>query len=260
MRPAPPPPGRPQLVPTALSRCDVEDAYARWAPVYDFVFAAVLRPGRRAAAAAINRLGGRVLDVGVGTGLELPMFAAGVEIVGIDLSEPMLRRAQARVAAGRLADVAGLAVMDAMKLGFGDAAFDAAVAPYVLTVVPDPESVLDEIARVVRPGGEIVLVNHIGAEGGLRARLEAWLGKRSATLGWRPEFPWAILGHWLARRPDVALIERRDLAPFGLFTLVRLLRTAGGVIAAARAAEPAAMAEAMAELMASPHPPPTSSA
>ena len=92
--------------------------------------------------------------------------------------------------------------MDATKLGFRDGTFDAAVAPYVLTVVPDPESVLDEIARVVRPGGEIVLVNHIGAERGLRAAIEAWLGKRSAALGWRPEFPWAILDRWLARSAD----------------------------------------------------------
>jgi len=222
MSAAQPPPGRQEVFPAALSKSDIEDAYARWAPVYDFAFAAVMRPGRTAAAAAINRLGGRVLDVGVGTGLELPMFDAGVRLVGIDLSEPMLRRAQARVATAGLDHVVSLAVMDAMKLGFRDGAFDAAIAPYVLTVVPDPESVLDEIARVVRPGGEIVLVNHIGAERGLRAMIEAWLGKRSAALGWRPEFPWAILDRWLARRPDITLLERRNLAPFGLFTLIRL--------------------------------------
>lgn len=224
MNAALPPPCRQEVYPAALSKSEIEDAYARWAPVYDVVFAAVMRPGRRAAAAAINRLGGRVLDVGVGTGLELPMFDAAVRLVGIDLSEPMLRRAQSRVIGNRLDHVGGLVVMDAMKLGFRDAAFDAAVAPYVLTVVPDPESVLDEIARVVRPGGEIVLVNHIGAERGLRATIEAWLGKRSAALGWRPEFPWAILDHWLGRRPDISLLERRDLAPFGLFTLIRLGR------------------------------------
>jgi phosphatidylethanolamine/phosphatidyl-N-methylethanolamine N-methyltransferase len=217
-----PPPRRQEVFPAALSKSDIEDAYARWAPVYDFVFAAVMRPGRKAAAAAINRVGGRVLDVGVGTGLELPMFDRGIWLVGIDLSAPMLRRAQSRVAAAGLDHVIGLAVMDAMKLGFRDGVFDAAVAPYVLTVVPDPESVLDEIARVVRPGGEIVLVNHIGAERGPRAAIEAWLGKRSATLGWRPEFPWAVIDRWLARRPDITLLERRTLAPFGLFTLVRL--------------------------------------
>lgn len=116
-------------------------------------------------------------------------------------------------------------VMDAGKLGFRNATFDAAVAPYVLTVVPDPEAVLDELVRVVRPGGEIVLVNHIAAGRGPGAMIEAWLGKRSKTLGWRPEFPWAILARWLARRPDITLLERRDLAPFGVFALVRLLCT-----------------------------------
>jgi phosphatidylethanolamine/phosphatidyl-N-methylethanolamine N-methyltransferase len=217
-----PSPGRREVFPAALGNSDIEDAYARWAPVYDLVFAAVMRPGRLAAAAAINRRGGRVLDVGVGTGLELPMFDAGVELVGIDLSEPMLRRAQSRVATAGLGQVSGLMVMDAMKLGFRDGAFDAAVAPYVLTVVPDPERVLDEIVRVVRPGGEIVIVNHIGAERGPCAVIEAWLGRRSAALGWRPEFPWAILEGWLCRRPDIMLLERRNLPPFGLFTLVRL--------------------------------------
>lgn len=200
----------------------VERAYARWAPIYDLVFAAVMQPGRSAAAAAINRLGGLVLDVGVGTGLELPMFDARVRLVGIDLSEPMLGRARSRIVAEGLAQVAGLAVMDATMLGFRDAAFDAAVAPYVLTVVPEPERVLDEIARVVRPGGEIVLVHHVGAERGLGAAIEAWLGKRSRRLGWRPQLPWAVLERWLARRPDVALLERRAIAPFGLFTLICL--------------------------------------
>ncbi len=219
-----PPKSRP-AVSAPLSRADVEDAYARWAPIYDFVFAEIMRPGRRAAAAAINGIGGRVLDIGVGTGLELPMFAQGVEVVGIDLSEPMLRRALLRVAAGNLGHAAGLAVMDAMKLGFRDNVFDAAVAPYVLTVVPDPESVLDEIARVVRPGGEIVLVNHIGAERGILARIEAWLGRRSVALGWRPQFPWSILESWLVRRPEITLLERRSLAPLGLFTLIRLRRS-----------------------------------
>ena len=208
----------------SLTHSDVADAYARWAPVYDAAFALVMRPGRKAAAAAINRVGGRVIDVGIGTGLELPMFESRVRITGIDLSEPMLNIARRRVADRKLSQVEALLVMDAMNLSFPDASFDAAVAPYVLTVVPDPERTLDEIARVVRPGGEIVLVNHIGAERGLIAAIEAWLGKRSAALGWRPQFPWSILGNWIARRPDIELLERRQLAPVGLFTLVRLAR------------------------------------
>ena len=207
-----------------LSHSDVEDAYARWAPVYDAAFALVMRPGRVATAAAVNRLGGKVLDVGIGTGLELPMFHADVRVTGIDLCEPMLRIAQRRVESKRLTNVDGLLVMDAMNLAFPDASFDIAVAPYVLTVVPDPERTLDEMARVVRPGGEMVLVNHIGAESGPIAAIEAWLGKRSASLGWRPQFPWSIIGNWIARRPDIELLERRTLAPVGLFTLIRLAR------------------------------------
>jgi len=208
----------------SLTNTDVEDAYARWAPIYDKVFTLTMRPGRTAASAAINRIGGRVIDVGIGTGLELPMFDPSVRITGIDLSEPMLRIAQKRVDDLKLSNVEGLLVMDAMKLAFPDASFDAAVAPYVLTVVPEPERTLDEMARVVKPGGEIVLVNHIGAESGPIAAIEAWLGKRSASLGWRPQFPWSILGDWMARRPDIELLERRTLAPFGLFTLVRMKR------------------------------------
>jgi phosphatidylethanolamine/phosphatidyl-N-methylethanolamine N-methyltransferase len=216
-------PDKPEPV-AAITHADVTDAYARWAPVYDNVFALVMKPGRKAAAAAISRIGGRVVDIGVGTGLELPMFAQNVRIVGIDLSEPMLAIARKRVAEQKLANVEALMAMDAMNLTFADASFDAAVAPYVLTVVPDPLRTLDEIARVVRPGGEIVLVNHIGAPSGPVAAAEKWLGKRSASLGWRPEFPWSIIGDWIAARPDISLIERRKLAPFGLFTLVRMRR------------------------------------
>jgi phosphatidylethanolamine/phosphatidyl-N-methylethanolamine N-methyltransferase len=207
-----------------LENAHVEEAYARWAPVYDLAFAAVMAPGRRAAVAAAQRRGGLILDVGVGTGLELPMFDPQVSIVGVDLSEPMLRRAQNRVTQKKLLQVAGLSVMDATRLAFPSAHFDAVVAPFVLTVVPDPKATLDELARVVMPGGEIVLVNHVGAESGPIAWVESWLGKRSASLGWRPEFPWAILGGWIDSRPDLRLVERRRIAPLGLFTLARIER------------------------------------
>jgi phosphatidylethanolamine/phosphatidyl-N-methylethanolamine N-methyltransferase len=205
-----------------LDNSAVEAAYARWAPVYDLVFTAAMSPGRKAAVAAAEACGPTILDVGVGTGLELPLFSPASSVTGVDLSEAMLRRARARVLGERLAAVAGLCVMDAMRLGFPDAAFDAVVAPFVMTVVPDPAATLEEFARVLRPGGEIVLVNHVGAEQGPRAAVERWLGRRSASLGWRPEFPFATIGDWITARPDMTLLERRDLPPLSLFTLVRI--------------------------------------
>jgi phosphatidylethanolamine/phosphatidyl-N-methylethanolamine N-methyltransferase len=216
--------GQPRLA--RIENAHVEAAYARWAPVYDFTFEFIMRQGRRAAAAAASRPGGSVLDVGVGTGLELPMFDRRTRLVGVDLSEPMLRRAATRVRRDKLGNVDGLVVMDAMRLAFPDASFDAVVAPYVLTVVPDPAATLDELLRVVKPSGEIVLVNHVGAENGPIAAVERWLGRRSASLGWRPEFPWAIIADWIAARDRTRLVERRAIAPLGLFTLVRILRTA----------------------------------
>lgn len=206
----------------SLDNKHVKQSYARWAPIYDLVFTLVLRPGRKAIAAAANRRGGHVLDVGVGTGLELPMFDGRTRLTGVDLSEPMLRRAQRRVSDKALGNVEGLLVMDAACLAFPDAHFDAVVAPYVLTVVPEPHATLDELARVVKRGGEIILVNHIGSRSGPIAWIESALAKRSAELGWRPEFAWSVLGDWIDATPCVRLVERRKLPPLGLFTLARI--------------------------------------
>ncbi len=207
-----------------LDRKTVEMAYARWAPVYDLVFGAVFEPGRRASIAAVRRIGGRILELGVGTGLSLASYGPGTSVVGVDISEPMLRKAQERVVRDELARVEGLAVMDAGRLGFADASFDCAVAQFVITTVPDPEGTLDELARVVRPGGEIVLVNHIGAEAGLRASFERWFARRARRLGWRPEFPFERLSDWARRHGGVRLSERRTVAPLGMFTLIRFAR------------------------------------
>lgn len=208
-----------------LENDDVEAAYARWAPIYDLTFTAMLKPGRRAAAAAASRAEGPILDVGVGTGLELPMFDFGTEVYGVDLSEPMLRRAKRRVKRDHLHHVKGLAKMDATRMAFPDEYFACVVAPYVLTVVPEPEAMLDELARVLRPGGEIVLVNHVVNKDDPLLLLEKFLDRHVAPkLGWRPQFPWSIIGDWIDARDDMTLIERRPLPPFGMFTLVRIKR------------------------------------
>jgi phosphatidylethanolamine/phosphatidyl-N-methylethanolamine N-methyltransferase len=205
-------------------------AYARWAPVYDLVFGAVFERGRMAAIAAAEAVGGRILEVGVGTGISLPDYNRANRLIGVDLSEPMLRKAQERVTNEALAHVDGVAVMDAQRLGFADAAFDVVVAQYVITVVPDPEATLDEFARVAKPGGEIILVNHIGAEAGLRRAFEQWFAPMARRLGWRPEFPWARLAQWAERHGEVELIERRPMPPLGQFSLVRFRKLDAGDI------------------------------
>lgn len=207
-----------------IDRDSVEKVYARWAPVYDLVFGPLLERGRRASIAAVDRVGGRILELGVGTGISLPVFGRHSRIVGIDISEPMLRKAQERVERESLAHVDGLAVMDAARLGFADASFDCAVAQFVITTVPDPEATLDELARVVRPGGEIVLVNHISAERGPRADIERWFAQHSGTFGWRSEFPFARIESWMRRNGGVLLLEHRKVPPLGMFSLIRLGR------------------------------------
>jgi SAM-dependent methyltransferase len=133
---------------------------------------AVFDAGRKASIAAAERVGGRILDVGIGTGISLTDYAPTLRIVGVDYCEPMLRRAHERLAEHKLAHVEALAVMDAQHLGFPDAFFDAVVAQYVITTVPDPEAALNELARLTKPGGEIILVNHLGAEAGPRRVFE----------------------------------------------------------------------------------------
>jgi phosphatidylethanolamine/phosphatidyl-N-methylethanolamine N-methyltransferase len=204
-----------------LDRATIAKAYARWAPVYDMVFGTVFERGRRAAIEAAERIGGRILEVGVGTGISLPDYARTNRLLGIDISEPMLKKARERVIGERLTHVDGLAVMDATQLAVPDASFDVVVAQYVITAVPHPEETLDEFARVVRPGGEIVLVNHIGAETGARRVFENAFAPVARRLGWRPEFPWGRLADWAARRPDIRFLERRPMPPMGHFCLIR---------------------------------------
>ncbi len=211
---------------TDISKSSVERAYARWAPIYDLVFGAVFDRGRRAAIAAAERIGGRILEVGVGTGISLPDYARSNRLVGVDLSEPMLRKARARVAEHALSNVELLAVMDAERLALPDESFDVVVAQYVITAVPHPEATLDEFARLVRPGGEIVLVNHIGAESGPRALFEQWFAPLARRLGWRPEFRFQTLADWAERHGGVRVLERRPMPPLGHFSLIRFGRLA----------------------------------
>ena len=187
--------------PLDFDREMVEQAYDRWAPVYDLVFGGVFSKGRKAAIAATNKIGGRVLEVGVGTGISLPQYAPNLRIFGTDISEAMLQKARKRVTELGLKHVEGLAVMDAEKLEFPDNSFDVVMAQYVVTAVPNPEAALDEFARVLRPGGELIILTRVSADAGMRRFIEQRLQPvcvRSASA--RPNFPGrAMRNGWPAR-------------------------------------------------------------
>lgn len=199
----------------------VLSAYRRWAPIYDHTFGKVAAEGRKHAVEIINTRSGRVLEVGVGTGLSLPMYGRQLEIVGVDLSPEMLEKARARVANEALDNVTGLHEMDAGHLTFPDNAFDTVVAMYVMTVVPEPERVMRELARVCKSGGEVILVNHFSQDEGVRAWVERRMAPFADQLGWRPVFD---LNRVLVCE-DLKVLERRALRPMGIFTMLRMGKT-----------------------------------
>lgn len=201
----------------------VAKSYARWAPVYDRTFGAVTHAGRRRATGFANAVGGTVLEVGVGTGLALPFYAAHMQVTGIDFSEDMLSKAQQKVAEQGLSHVKALRQMDARALEFPAASFDTVCAMHILSVVPEPERVMAEMARVCRPGGHVLVVNHFAADGaGLMARIERAAAPLSDLLGWHSDFERArVLGE-----AGLELVEEDGLPPFGMMTYLRLRRRA----------------------------------
>jgi phosphatidylethanolamine/phosphatidyl-N-methylethanolamine N-methyltransferase len=209
-------------VQSVMKTHSVAAAYDRWAPVYDIVFGPVFRRGRSLAIDAANRVGGRVLEVGCGTGISLPQYSKRCRLYGIDISDGIL--AKARLRAAKLDNVEAIAVMDAEDLQFDDAAFDVVVAQYVITAVPNPEKALDEFARTVRKGGEIIITTRIGAGKGLRGRIERALMPVTSRLGFRTEFPIERYIDWAAANGTVDLIERRPLPPLGHFELLRFVK------------------------------------
>jgi phosphatidylethanolamine/phosphatidyl-N-methylethanolamine N-methyltransferase len=203
---------------------EVRRAYARWAPVYDVTFGKVADWGRMRTVDHINTKQGRVLEVGIGTGISLPHYKRSLKVTAIDLSPEMLKRARQRVRRDRLKHIEAVIEMDAGKMTFADDSFDVVVAMYVLTVVPDPAQVMAELERVCRPGGEVIIVNHFSQSHGLRGAVEKALAPFATRLGWRPEFPMQTL----MSRPRLKIVEATALKPFGLFTMLRFRKAAEG--------------------------------
>ncbi|MEE2810647.1 MAG: class I SAM-dependent methyltransferase [Pseudomonadota bacterium] len=196
----------------------VESSYARWAPVYDRTFGAVTDVGRRRAVSFINDRKGHVLEVGVGTGLSLPHYDPEVRITGVDFSAEMLAKAQRKVDALDLQKRVDLQRMDARELAFENASFDTIAAMHVLSVVPEPEKVMAEIARVLKPGGKVVITNHFAKTTGVMAGLERVAAPMANLIGWHSDFKMDTI----LQEPSLQIAELRKLPPLGMMTFLVL--------------------------------------
>jgi phosphatidylethanolamine/phosphatidyl-N-methylethanolamine N-methyltransferase len=172
-------------VDVVLEKRQVQRAYELYAPVYDFIFDWIFAPGRAAAVKQLDlRPNDRTFEVGIGTGLNLPLYPPTCRLTGIDLSQEMLDKAVERVQTLTMPNVT-LKVMDAMAMDFADDEFDKALATYTISAVPDPVAVLREMRRVVKPGGIIVILNHFRSERRLAGHLEDFVAPVCTRLGWK---------------------------------------------------------------------------
>ncbi len=196
----------------------VEKVYRRYAQRYDFYFGALFEPGRRAVIEQMNcRPGQRILEVGVGTGLSLPLYPREVQITGIDVSDEMLARARTRAENDGLHHVAALHKMNAEQMRFADDSFDKVVAMYVASVVPYPARLVDEMRRVCKPDGELYIVNHFRHANPVIGGVERLIAPLSRLLGFHPDFS---LEDFL----DDTGLEVIEQTPVNLFDYWTLLR------------------------------------
>ena len=204
----------------AVDHARTQRVYSVLAKVYDDFFDWALTPGRRLAVSRLPaRPGDRILEVGVGTGLSLPLYPRDCEVTGIDISEPMLEKARERLdALGREGVV--LRRMDAHDLRFPDASFDHVVAPYVISVVAEPEKVMREIRRVCRPGGTVLVVNHFLSDNLFLSTAERVLTPASQWIGFRMDLPVRIA----LEVPGLTLQAMERVNLFGLWRLLTLRR------------------------------------
>jgi phosphatidylethanolamine/phosphatidyl-N-methylethanolamine N-methyltransferase len=200
----------------------IERTYRRWAPIYDLAFGRITQGGRVLAARHVNAAGGSVLEVGIGTGLALDYYAPQVQVTGIDLSADMLAEARARADRLGLRNLAGLHQMDARSIALPDGSFDHVAAMHIMSVVPEPGRVLDQMVRLCRPGGSVLIASHFAGQAKGWAGVERLAAPLANLLGWHSDFAIdQVMGH-----PDLRLEDRVQVRPFGLMTFLRFRRVA----------------------------------
>ncbi len=172
---------------TVVENDFVTRVYEKLANVYDPFFGPTLHPGRIEAIQKMKiRRGDSVLEVGVGTGINLSMYPASCDVTGIDLSEPMLDKARDRIVNKGLRNCDVLE-MDAARMTFPDESFDIVYAPYLISVVPDPVRVAQEMRRVCRRGGRIVILNHFKSENPVLSRIETAISPLTVHIGFKAD-------------------------------------------------------------------------
>ena len=172
---------------TAVENHFVEGVYDKLAKVYDLIFGPTLHPGRLQAIERMNiQPGERVLEVGVGTGINLSLYPEDAAIIGIDFSGSMLEKARERAARKGMPNTR-LLQMDAADLRFADDSFDIVYAPYLISVVPDPVKVAQEMRRVCRPGGRIIFLNHFLSPNPILSRVERWISPFTIHIGFKSD-------------------------------------------------------------------------
>jgi phosphatidylethanolamine/phosphatidyl-N-methylethanolamine N-methyltransferase len=198
----------------------IRKAYRRYARLYDLYFGALFQPGRKAVVDRMHcRSGQRVLEVGVGTGLSLPLYPAGVRVTGVDISPEMLDRARARLARESIGGDIELHVMDAERMSFAPDRFDKVVAMYVVSVVPHPQRLVDEMRRVCKPNGEIFIVNHFRSPNPIIGGVETLLAPLSRLVGFHPDFCLETF----VRDTRLEVVDKQPVNLFGYWNLLRAL-------------------------------------
>ena len=199
-----------------IERGHIERAYSSYAGVYDRVFGKVFQDSREAVVRNLKVAPGeRVLEVGVGTGLCLPLYPANCDITAIDLSKPMLEKAEERVKELGLTNVK-LMHMDAGAMEFADSSFDLVIAAYVVTAVPDYRKLMEEMVRVSRPGGRLILLNHFTQDSPIIAAVEKAISPICTRIGFRTDLSVdQVINGW-------PLIKSRDerVKPLGMWHVV----------------------------------------
>ena len=200
----------------AFDRDHLERVYSSYAGVYDRVFGRVFQDSREVVARNLNvEPGERVLEVGVGTGLCLPLYPRHCEITAIDLSSAMLEKAAERVKEHGLTNVT-LLRMDAGEMDFPENSFDVVIAAYVVTAVPDHRKLMKEMIRVSRAGGRLILLNHFTQESPIIAAVEKAISPICTRIGFRTDLSVdEVIDGW-------PLIKERDqrVKPLGMWHIV----------------------------------------